>query len=385
MLTTRFGPGVLLSWLTVGALIAAPADEGPPKDASPRSASPFADLIGEESSQISPQVKALLGQHRAWLAAPLPQNPEQESAVLRQLAESGEDVAQGYLHLVFETFPERRQLVALAVVRYAELHRRRPQDWRLLVRALNVVEGPQVEHIVRALSRFPQRATKPRWIRTVLLHALCAEPGGVEPCLALLKKWSGRDVVNEGRPEEQLAGWQQWFAETWPEEPDPRLPLPQQGARWQYQPLADFLYSPEGLSGDGARGAEVFRRAECHKCHRFGHGGEQMGPDLSEIAGRMQRKEILHAIVYPSEYVSDQYQSYTLVTGDGRTVTGVVGAGTGGKLTVLQLNGEKSELDRQDVEMTVRNRQSAMPTGALSKLTRQDIADLFAYLCQKAE
>ena len=90
----------------------------------------------------------------------------------------------------------------------------------------------------------------------------------------------------------------------------------------------------------------MFEKANCVKCHRFGERGDTVGPDLTTVARRFQRKEILESILYPSQVISDQYATQTIVTTDGRTVTGMVSPVGDGSLIVLQANGEKVTTDQ---------------------------------------
>ena len=103
-----------------------------------------------------------------------------------------------------------------------------------------------------------------------------------------------------------------------------------------------------------------------------------IGPDLTTVSQRFQRKEILESIVYPSHIISDQYASKQVVA-SGRTYTGMVVPNSDG-CSVLLSDGEKVELAEADIESIEPVRTSAMPDGLLNQLTLQQVADLFAYL-----
>ena len=100
----------------------------------------------------------------------------------------------------------------------------------------------------------------------------------------------------------------------------------------------------------------------------------------------MQRKEILRAILFPSEVVSDQFQTYSVLTIDGRTFTGIVGVGQNSEeLIILPANGKKVMIKKADVEESIVNKQSAMPRGTLEQLSQEEIRDLFNFLCAGPE
>jgi|FLOH01.1.fsa_nt_gi glucose/arabinose dehydrogenase/cytochrome c551/c552 len=54
-------------------------------------------------------------------------------------------------------------------------------------------------------------------------------------------------------------------------------------------------------------GKELFRALSCVQCHRFGGEGGSLGPDLSAVANRFGRRDLLEAIVVPQKAVSDQF------------------------------------------------------------------------------
>jgi putative heme-binding domain-containing protein len=327
------------------------------------------------------ELLALIDVDRSWLQKEMPIEEDLAARLLRTLALAGDPRCLGYLHEVFETYPERRHLVAAALAQFAQTRRCRPEDWRLLVRSLMVVEGTHAREVARALLRFPHRATEPKWLRQVILIGLALDDEGAVDALALLEHWTGeRPVASGNGSRATLANWQAWFSRKYPDAPDPELPHLPQAARWDYADLRAFAYSPAGLHGDAQRGAAVFEKAQCHKCHRFSTRGEPLGPNLSEIGGRLQRKELLQALLFPSERISDQYESYTLVTHDGRALTGMLGSLDAERLVVLQLNGEKITVRKADIEEAIKNKLSAMPSGLLEPLSREEIADLFAYL-----
>jgi putative heme-binding domain-containing protein len=140
------------------------------------------------------------------------------------------------------------------------------------------------------------------------------------------------------------------------------------------------LTGPAHAPGNASRGSNVFEKAQCVKCHRFGQRGEVIGPDLTSVSRRFQRKEILESILFPSQVISDQYATQAISTNDGRTITGMVSPVGDGSLIVLQANGEKLTLTKDEIETAQRAKHSAMPDGLLNTLTLEEVADLFAYL-----
>ncbi len=108
-----------------------------------------------------------------------------------------------------------------------------------------------------------------------------------------------------------------------------------------------------------------------------------MGPDLTSIASRFTKREILESVLFPSHVIPSQYASKTLILKDGRTVAGLVAPGAAGEVLVLQSNGQKVAVRESAVDETQPSKISSMPAGLLDELTPEEIADLFAYLAER--
>jgi putative heme-binding domain-containing protein len=215
----------------------------------------------------------------------------------------------------------------------------------------------------------------------ILIGFKLKEKGAVQ-ALQLLQHWTGQELQTNEPWDKQLVAWQKWYAETYPDALPAEPPHEPQGARWKFEELAEIVAQGKGIVGDAPRGAEVFVRAQCAKCHRCGEQGQSLGPDLTTVAKRFTRKEILESIYFPSHVVSSQYASKQVVTGDGRQFVGLVLPGGGGDIVIVQASGEKVTLLESEVEEMVPSRQSAMPSGLLDPLEKDDIADLLAYLSE---
>jgi putative heme-binding domain-containing protein len=200
--------------------------------------------------------------------------------------------------------------------------------------------------------------------------------------IKLLRKWKSQRFSPEEKDlPKELEGWTRWFGQAFPKEP----PLPNVAtlavtSKWKMDELRRFLEEdPDGKAGDVSRGKLVFAKANCLKCHKFGSEGEGLGPDLTTLKSRFKRADVLEALLDPSKTVSDQYRGSVIVTTDGRTITGLA-APQGDSVTVLQIDGGKVTLKKTDIESQIASTVSPMPEKLLDELTKQEIADLFAYL-----
>ncbi len=258
-------------------------------------------------------------------------------------------------------------------------------NWPILVDSLRTVDGEAARDIVTALTQVNRQPEKSEPYRNAILLGLRMQENGGDSVARLMEKWVGQTPYKTDTPlSQQLAAWQTWYATTFPNERPAELPKESQPNKWSYEELLAYLESEPGKNGSPARRAQVFKDGQCLNCHRFNGKGESIGPDLSTVSQRFQRKEILESIVYPNQVVSDQYASQ-IVTAGGKTYTGIVARNPDGGMTVLQSDGHKVELKAADVEDVKPSKVSAMPEGLANRLSLEQIADLFAFLMNAPE
>ncbi len=378
---------VIVGGLMIGWLGSAPAEE-PPRaedlfrsdDASVEAEADDALLALQTPAAATRQVQALPDRlspaqlaavrelDRRWGAA----SPALSRELTGRLARSGEPRSLEYLHEVFETAPERREDIVRAIADYAAQRQRRPQDWYLLVRSLPMLEGDLAAQALAALGRFPQRSTKADVQRQAILAGLRGPDAAAAEAVRLLRHWTGESF-------DSLLQWQAWFQQAHPDLPPAELPQDRPGAKYTYRQLREFLQSPQAAEGDPRLGAVVFEKASCIRCHRLAGRGEALGPDLTTVRRKLQDKEILQSLLFPSAVISDDYAAQTVVDQRNLRHTGVITA-AGGTIMVLKTDGEKISLPRTEIRQIVPSHPSAMPEGLLDALTLREIADLFAYL-----
>ena len=315
------------------------------------------------------------------LDAALPDS--QEDAVKRLkvgitavLARDGSETAMTYLRSVWDRDPERRKSIAMGLSQAPS-----GENWKYLVNSLPVLEGTAALDVLTKLRGVPTKPDSPEAYRQVILHGLRQPKAIGVVAVKLMEHWSG-EQHGLLETDAALKQWQIWFATKYPSRPPAELPKESKESKWDYNELLAHLTGPEGDKGVVTRGRAVFAKATCVKCHRYNNEGETLGPDLSSIANRFTKKEILQSIVFPSHVISDQYAAKKIRTADGLTLAGIVAKGPGGRLIVLKTNGEKVEIADEDVEQIAPSRVSAMPEGLIDSLSLEEVTDLFAYLTQ---
>ena len=301
--------------------------------------------------------------------------------IVAVLGHSGNSAAQAYLRELYDRDPERRGFIAMSLAEHPE-----GENWPVLVKSLSIDEGAFAQQVLLKLATVDRKPDGPEPIRQAILCGLRLGDNGGKLAVPLLEKWGGKQLSFAGdKWDDALAAWQHWFTAKYPDQPEAKLPEDTNVNRWTYEELLSYLSSPEAASADAQQGATVFAKANCVKCHRFGERGEGVGPDLTNVSRRFQKKEILESILFPSQVIADQYASKTVVLKDGRTIWGLAAPQPDGSLVVLQSNAQRVTVAKDEIDEVRVSKKSAMPEGLLNSLTLEEIADLFAYLGQSPD
>lgn len=137
------------------------------------------------------------------------------------------------------------------------------------------------------------------------------------------------------------------------------------------------------LTADPAKGLIVFRR-ECGSCHRLDREGSAVGPDLFGIRNQEKPAILLHILV-PDHEITQGFAAYTVATKDGRVLTGLIASESPTSLTLRQPLGKEDTILRTEVEELAASKQSLMPQGLEKNISKQEFADLLAYLKGEGE
>ncbi|HEV8002952.1 MAG TPA: c-type cytochrome, partial [Planctomycetaceae bacterium] len=181
--------------------------------------------------------------------------------------------------------------------------------------------------------------------------------------------------------EQAIAFYQKWYRDKFPAAPVAELPKADSAkSKYTFQQIADML-EHEGR-GRADQGRLIFTKARCVKCHRFQSEGENVGPDLTSVRRRFQRKEIVESIIYPSQVISDQYRMVQVETKEGQVYVGmpIPGVKKSDKLVLLMSDTTRLEIPKSRIEEETASKISVMPAGLLDPLSLQEVADLLAFL-----
>jgi putative heme-binding domain-containing protein len=149
------------------------------------------------------------------------------------------------------------------------------------------------------------------------------------------------------------------------------------------QSRADRLKTLEPLlkGGDIDRGREIFfgKKAGCSSCHTIMADGGDVGPDLTGVGAIRSGIDLLEAVVYPSASFVPGHEVYRVET-DKEVYTGVQGEGTPDAVLIISGPRDRVRIPRKEIRSMRPSTVSLMPDGFADNLTRQELADLLAFL-----
>jgi len=130
--------------------------------------------------------------------------------------------------------------------------------------------------------------------------------------------------------------------------------------------------------GDPARGKTHYT-ARCAACHALFGEGAAIGPELTGYE-RQNLEFWLPSILNPSIELREGYLNYVATMKDGRKVIGLMQEQTPRTVTLKDLAGQVSLLDRAQIDTLEASPISLMPPGLLSGMNDDELRDFFAYL-----
>lgn len=131
--------------------------------------------------------------------------------------------------------------------------------------------------------------------------------------------------------------------------------------------------------GDARRGQLTFRKV-CGQCHKIHGEGHEVGPDITGN-GRASFEQLLSNVFDPSLVIGASYQARTVITTGGRVLTGLMVEDSQQRIALKIQGGKIETIPRDEVDEVHVSKLSMMPEGLEKQLTKQELIDLFAFLC----
>jgi putative membrane-bound dehydrogenase-like protein len=134
--------------------------------------------------------------------------------------------------------------------------------------------------------------------------------------------------------------------------------------------------------GDVRRGQVVFnsQKTQCIACHKVGYVGGTIGPDLTKVGSIRNERDLLESIVFPSASFVRSYEPVRILTTDERTFNGIIKKDAPDEVVIVVAADKEERIARSDIASIAPSTVSLMPSGLDQQISRQDLADLIAFL-----
>src|SRR5207245_2326923 len=116
------------------------------------------------------------------------------------------------------------------------------------------------------------------------------------------------------------------------------------------------------------------------------HSGEgaKIGPDLTGMAVH-PKSHLIIEILDPSRSVEGNYRQYVVSTKAGRVLSGLLASETRTAVELLDAEGKRHTVLREDIDDLQTSNKSLMPEGFEKQLSKDDLVNLLEFLTQRGK
>jgi uncharacterized protein len=136
-------------------------------------------------------------------------------------------------------------------------------------------------------------------------------------------------------------------------------------------------------TGDAKAGFIVFEK-QCSKCHMHSGKGNKIGPDLTGMSVHPKAELLVH-MIDPSRSVEGNYRVYQVVMDNGRIFTGLLASESKTAIELVDAEGKRHSLLRDEIEELNGSTKSLMPEGFEKQVSTTDISNLLEFLTQRGK
>ena len=148
----------------------------------------------------------------------------------------------------------------------------------------------------------------------------------------------------------------------------------------QQEPLGKWLACLDG--GDIKSGRKLFfekTELSCLRCHKVKRAGGEVGPNLTIIGKKKDRRYLLEAIAIPDAAIAEGYETAVIVNDSGEIYTGIVRFESDEEVELLLSDGATFKINQDEI-VARRKGRSSMPGDLTKFMTQRELRDLVAYL-----
>jgi putative heme-binding domain-containing protein len=132
------------------------------------------------------------------------------------------------------------------------------------------------------------------------------------------------------------------------------------------------------LAADAERGRAAFA-TKCSICHKLGDAGHNVGPDIVSVQNKSP-DDLLIAILDPNREAQPNFTAYNLILTNGQVLNGIIVSESAASVTLRRAEGKEDVVPRGDIDELISSGRTLMPEGLEKDISRQDIADLIAFI-----
>ncbi len=149
------------------------------------------------------------------------------------------------------------------------------------------------------------------------------------------------------------------------------------------QKVLDAWMSITEESGNAGNGKAMYEK-HCAACHKHGDLGVNIGPNLTGMSVH-PKHEILMNILDPSRSVEGNFRTYSIRTTDSVVLTGMLAGESKTSIEIINAQGKKEVILRDDIEELIASQKSLMPEGFEGQLTKVEMRDLLEFMASKGK
>ena len=135
-------------------------------------------------------------------------------------------------------------------------------------------------------------------------------------------------------------------------------------------------------SGNADAGKDLFfndAKIACAKCHEIS-GEEKAGPNLKSIANKYRPAELIRHLLDPNETIQSGYGTVVVLMKNGEVLTGTLKGVGKEEYTICDAEGRRLKIQRDQTVRLQVQKTSMMPVDLIAGISREQFADLIAYL-----
>jgi putative heme-binding domain-containing protein len=137
-------------------------------------------------------------------------------------------------------------------------------------------------------------------------------------------------------------------------------------------------------AGDPRKGETIFfdpAGVGCARCHSAGgRGTASIGPDLTGLASKYDRAEVIRSVLEPSSRIASGYQSVVVSTRAGKVEAGLLRTETDQFIELADSDANIKKIPKSDIDLRRAGDVSVMSAGSVATLSPAAFADLIGYL-----